>query len=100
LSDELALDAKFRQVFSGDLSAAHEPMRQVGWATGYALSIYGTEYIQNVHLVRAMGMAMVGRYLYLKAYQWTALGNAIKRGRPNALLPWCRRARSTPFKCA
>ena len=47
LSDELAFNAKFRQVFSGDLSAAHEPMRQVGWATGYALSIYGTEYIQQ-----------------------------------------------------
>jgi uncharacterized protein YdiU (UPF0061 family) len=47
LSDELALDDKFRHVFSGDISAAHEPMRQVGWATGYALSIYGTEYIQQ-----------------------------------------------------
>ena len=47
LSDELALDEKFRQIFSGDVSAAPEPMRQVGWATGYALSIYGTEYIQN-----------------------------------------------------
>ena len=47
LCDELALDENFRYVFSGNLSAAHEPMRQVGWATGYALSIYGTEYIQN-----------------------------------------------------
>ena len=47
LSDELALDKQFRQIFSGDLSAAREPMRQVGWATGYALSIYGTEYIQQ-----------------------------------------------------
>lgn len=47
LSDELALDDKFRHIFSGDISAAHEPMRQVGWATGYALSIYGTEYIQQ-----------------------------------------------------
>ncbi|MEM9220048.1 MAG: protein adenylyltransferase SelO family protein [Cyanobacteria bacterium P01_F01_bin.150] len=47
LSDELAHDEQFRRVFSGDLSAVHEPMRQVGWATGYALSIYGTEYIQN-----------------------------------------------------
>ena len=47
LSDELAHNEKFRRVFSGDLSAAHKPMRQVGWATGYALSIYGTEYIQN-----------------------------------------------------
>jgi len=47
LSDELVRNAKFRQVFSGDLSATHEPMRQVGWATGYALSIYGTEYTQQ-----------------------------------------------------
>ena len=47
LSDELALDEKFRRLFSGDISAAHEPMRQVGWATGYALSIYGTEYTQQ-----------------------------------------------------
>lgn len=47
LSDELAFDEKFRQVFSGDISAAHEPMRQFGWATGYALSIYGNEYIHN-----------------------------------------------------
>ncbi len=47
LSDELVLNEKFRQVFSGDISAAREPMRQVGWATGYALSIYGTEYTQQ-----------------------------------------------------
>ena len=39
VSDELALDEKFRQVFSGDVTAVHEPMRPVGWATGYALSI-------------------------------------------------------------
>ena len=44
LSDELALDENFRQVFSGDLSTVQGPMRQFGWATGYALSIYGTEY--------------------------------------------------------
>ena len=47
LSDELALDEKFRQLFSGDLSATHAPMQPVGWATGYALSIYGTEYTHN-----------------------------------------------------
>jgi uncharacterized protein YdiU (UPF0061 family) len=47
LSDELAFNAQFRQVFSGDLSSTHEPMRNVGWATGYALSIYGTEYTQQ-----------------------------------------------------
>lgn len=47
LSDDLALDEKFRQVFSGDLSVVEKPMHSFGWATGYALSIYGTEYIQN-----------------------------------------------------
>jgi uncharacterized protein YdiU (UPF0061 family) len=47
LSDELAFNEQFRQVFSGDISPVREPMRQVGWATGYALSIYGTEYIQQ-----------------------------------------------------
>lgn len=47
LSDDLVLDENFSRVFSGDLSVASEPMRQVGWATGYALSIYGTEYTQN-----------------------------------------------------
>ncbi|MEL6496059.1 MAG: protein adenylyltransferase SelO family protein [Cyanobacteria bacterium J06623_7] len=47
LNDELAFDEKFRSCFSGDISAVHEPMQPVGWATGYALSIYGTEYIQN-----------------------------------------------------
>jgi len=44
LSDALLNDAKFCRVFSGDISAAHAPMRKIGWATGYALSIYGTEY--------------------------------------------------------
>ncbi|TQV81500.1 protein adenylyltransferase SelO [Aliikangiella coralliicola] len=47
LSDELAQDEDFRRVFSADLSVACAPMRQVGWATGYALSIYGTEYTQQ-----------------------------------------------------
>lgn len=47
LSDELALDEQFKQLFSGDLSVASEPMHQYGWATGYALSIYGTEYTQQ-----------------------------------------------------
>ena len=47
LSDELARNGneRSRNAFSGNLSAAHEPMRQVGWATGYALLIYDTEYI-------------------------------------------------------
>ena len=47
LSDELPLDEQFRRLFSGDITVAREPMRPFGWATGYALSIYGTEYIQQ-----------------------------------------------------
>ena len=47
LSDDLAHDHEFRRLFSGDISVAREPMRPLGWATGYALSIYGTEYIQQ-----------------------------------------------------
>ena len=47
LSEALAHDASFRRFFSGDSSVASGPMRPYGWATGYALSIYGTEYIQQ-----------------------------------------------------
>ena len=47
LSEGLADDESFRRFFSGDISVAQGPMRPVGWATGYALSIYGTEYIQQ-----------------------------------------------------
>ncbi len=44
LSDELAFDPAFQKVFSADLSDTPPPMHKFGWATGYALSIYGTEY--------------------------------------------------------
>ena len=37
----------FVRLFSGDISQVPKPMSNVGWATGYALSIYGTEYIQQ-----------------------------------------------------
>lgn len=47
LADSLAQSADFVRMFSGDLSNVPEPMRKVGWSTGYALSIYGTEYIQQ-----------------------------------------------------
>ena len=47
LDDGLAHDAAFTRLFSGDASVATPPMRPWGWATGYALSIYGTEYIQQ-----------------------------------------------------
>ena len=46
-ADSLAESADFMRVFSGDLSDVPEPMRKLGWATGYALSIFGTEYIQQ-----------------------------------------------------
>lgn len=47
LSDDLAQQPPFVKLFSGDMSAVSEPMQKVGWATGYALSIYGTEYTQQ-----------------------------------------------------
>lgn len=45
--DSLAQSSGFVRMFSGDLSQVPAPMRKVGWATGYALSIYGTEYTQQ-----------------------------------------------------
>jgi len=47
LSNALALNEDFRRLFTGDISVARAPMRRIGWATGYALSIYGTEYTQQ-----------------------------------------------------
>ncbi|WP_203563849.1 hypothetical protein [Deefgea sp. CFH1-16] len=47
IADALVHDNGFRQLFSGDLSQAPAPMVRYGWATGYALSIYGTEYTQQ-----------------------------------------------------
>ena len=47
LNQALAQDPDFRRLFSGDISVARPPMRPFGWATGYALSIYGTEYTQQ-----------------------------------------------------
>ncbi len=47
LSSELTKDKKFCRFFSGDIEVAEYPMSPFGWATGYALSIYGTEYTQQ-----------------------------------------------------
>ena len=47
LSESLVHDPDFARLFSGDSGAATGPMRPYGWATGYALSIYGTEYTQQ-----------------------------------------------------
>ncbi|MDL0430653.1 protein adenylyltransferase SelO family protein [Marinobacter sp. TBZ242] len=46
-ADSLAESPDFMRMFSGDLSSVPKPMRKVGWACGYALSIYGTEYTQQ-----------------------------------------------------
>ena len=46
-ADSLAQSPDFIRMFSGDTSQVPEPMRKTGWATGYALSIYGTEYYQQ-----------------------------------------------------
>ncbi|MFI9654993.1 protein adenylyltransferase SelO family protein [Guyparkeria sp. GHLCS8-2] len=44
LDDSLARSDGFARLFSGDLSVVPETMSNVGWASGYALSIYGTEF--------------------------------------------------------
>ena len=46
-ADSMAQSADFVRMFSGDISHVPKPMRKVGWACGYALSIFGTEYIQQ-----------------------------------------------------
>ncbi|MCG9683317.1 protein adenylyltransferase SelO family protein [Vibrio sp. Isolate23] len=44
LDDTLAHSEEFKRLFSGDVSCVPAPMRNIGWATGYALSIFGNEY--------------------------------------------------------
>lgn len=46
LSDDLAFSADFISMFSGDLSDVPPPCRNIGWACGYALSIYGREFYE------------------------------------------------------
>ncbi|PIF04831.1 MAG: hypothetical protein CSA86_00425 [Arcobacter sp.] len=45
--NSLAHSSDFIKMFSGDLSSVPEPMSKVGWACGYALSIYGREYYEQ-----------------------------------------------------
>ena len=45
--DALAQSNEFMRMFSGDSSNLPKPMKKVGWATGYALSIFGNEYYQQ-----------------------------------------------------
>ena len=46
-ADSMAQAPDFINMFSGDLSNVPAPMSKLGWACGYALSIFGTEYIQQ-----------------------------------------------------
>jgi uncharacterized protein YdiU (UPF0061 family) len=46
-ADSMAESTDFVRMFTGDISHVPEPMRRVGWASGYALSIFGTEYYQQ-----------------------------------------------------
>jgi len=46
-ADSLAESEDFMRMFSGDTSQVPEPLKRHGWACGYALSIYGTEYYQQ-----------------------------------------------------
>ncbi|NDW15157.1 hypothetical protein GTQ48_06450 [Alteromonas genovensis] len=45
--NSLAHTPEFMRLFSGDMSSLPSDIKPHGWATGYALSIYGTEYIQQ-----------------------------------------------------
>jgi uncharacterized protein YdiU (UPF0061 family) len=46
-ADSMAQLDDFVRMFSGDISHVPKPMSKVGWACGYALSIFGTEYYQQ-----------------------------------------------------
>lgn len=46
-SDALVHDADFVRMFTGDLPQHQPTLRPTGWACGYALSIFGTEYTQQ-----------------------------------------------------
>lgn len=45
--DSLAESEDFMKMFSGDTAHLPVTLRKLGWATGYALSIYGTEYYEQ-----------------------------------------------------
>ena len=90
LKQELALNEEFKKLFSGDLSETRDPMRPFGWATGYALSIYGTEYNQQCPFGNGNGYGD-GRAIsvfegILKGQRWEM---QLKGGGPT---PYCRGA--------
>ena len=68
LSDKLAKSEEFKHLFSGDMSHVPEEMKNMGWATGYALSIFGTEYTQQCPFGTVMVTVTGEPFQYLKAY--------------------------------
>ena len=90
LSDQLAQDDGFRRLFSGDISVNREPMLPHGWATGYALSIYGTEYDQQCPFGNGNGYGD-GRALsvFEGLFQGRRWEMQLKGGGPT---PYCRGA--------
>ena len=90
LDQGLAFNEEFKKLFSGDLSETRDPMRPFGWATGYALSIYGTEYNQQCPFGNGNGYGD-GRAIsvfegILKGQRWEM---QLKGGGPT---PYCRGA--------
>ncbi|MDQ7085899.1 MAG: hypothetical protein Q9M36_13750 [Sulfurovum sp.] len=94
----LAQSEDFVRMFSGDISQTPEGMSKVGWACGYALSIYGTEYYEQCPFKTGNGYGD-GRAIsifegVLKGKRWEM---QLKGGGQNALLSWCRRECSLAF---
>jgi uncharacterized protein YdiU (UPF0061 family) len=89
-SDELAQSEDFMAMFSGDLSRVPQPLRKLGWATGYALSIYGTEYYQQCPFQTGNGYGD-GRAISILegVFKGKRLEMQLKGGGPT---PYCRGA--------
>jgi uncharacterized protein YdiU (UPF0061 family) len=89
-SDELAQSKEFIAMFSGDLSGVPQPLRKLGWATGYALSIYGTEYYQQCPFQTGNGYGD-GRAISILegVFKGKRLEMQLKGGGPT---PYCRGA--------
>jgi uncharacterized protein YdiU (UPF0061 family) len=90
LADELAQSVDFIRMFSGDISHVPLPMRKVGWACGYALSIYGSEYYQQCPFQTGNGYgdgrAVSVLEAVIKGRRWEM---QLKGGGPT---PYCRGA--------
>jgi hypothetical protein len=47
----MAESSDFVRMFSGDISQVPEPMRKVGWASGYAASAHRHHLLKRFHLL-------------------------------------------------